>query len=120
MVMNGVSINLGGMSITTIGIKIPVTKIKWKSMRQGQFSSAFIVYFLRQSSTPRSTHYCRLVLASNWTLDRPGSSESRTPSWKCDSTNSCFHTPFRLAITKTCLGGSRIPISPLYKPVAIR
>jgi hypothetical protein len=28
MVMNGVSINLGGMSITTIGIKIPVTKIK--------------------------------------------------------------------------------------------
>ena len=28
MVMNGENINMGGMSITTIGIKIPVTKIK--------------------------------------------------------------------------------------------
>ena len=28
MVMNGVNINIGGMNITTIGIKIPITKIK--------------------------------------------------------------------------------------------
>ena len=28
MIMNGVNTNMGGMSITTIDIKIPVTKIK--------------------------------------------------------------------------------------------
>ena len=28
MVMNGVNINIDGMNITTIGIKIPITKIK--------------------------------------------------------------------------------------------
>ncbi len=28
MVMNGVNINMGGMNITTIGNKIPITKVR--------------------------------------------------------------------------------------------